>query len=139
MKRVLSLDIVNTITHQIVQIALSDGKPPISIAVYDNHGFLMFFSKMDGAPLRSIELAKNKAYTAARMGTTTEAFDKRLFEEQLNINYFCDSCLTAMPGGTPIVLINELIGAVGISGRHPKDDQELADKAVSFIIQEILE
>ncbi|BAE86532.1 hypothetical protein DSY4743 [Desulfitobacterium hafniense Y51] len=137
LKQVLSMDSINILTSRIVEMALSDGKPPVSMAVCDNHGFLMYFLRMDGAPIRSIELAKNKAYTASRMGTTTEAFHKRLSEEQLNINYFCDSCLTAMPGGTPVVLNNGLIGAVGISGRCPKDDQELADKAVTLILQKL--
>ena len=39
---------------------------PMNIAVVDAGGNLVAFARMDGAWLGSIDIAKNKAYTAAR-------------------------------------------------------------------------
>ena len=46
---------------------------------------------------------------------------------------------TAIPGGTPIIVNHCLIGAVGISGRRPEDDQQFADDVAAIIIQEVLQ
>ena len=43
------------------------------IAVADAHGELVALLRLDGAPLSSIGVASNKAYTAARMQLTTRA------------------------------------------------------------------
>ncbi len=106
----------------------SDHGRPISVAMCDSHGFLMAFSRSDGAPIRTIQIALSKAYTAIRMDSSTDAFLARLRSEGLEISNFCDPLLTAMPGGA--LLKNEhgkILGSVGISGLAPKDDQGIAN------------
>lgn len=132
-------DLIYRSIQKLLSITQRDGLPPVSIAITDKEGFLLFFTRMDGAPLRSLKLAQCKAYTSSRMGTTTEAFLLRLNNEQLDIGFFCDQELTALPGGTPVIIDNCIIGAIGISGRKPQDDQKLADKAVSLILNEMTE
>jgi uncharacterized protein GlcG (DUF336 family) len=83
---------------------------------------------MDDAPVRSIALAKQKAYTAARMGVSTAAFFARLESEDIPIGYFCDPLLTALPGGALLMdAAGRVIGAIGVSGLTPAQDQEIAD------------
>jgi glc operon protein GlcG len=53
------------IVDAIVEKALQLQKAAV-IAVADTHGELIAFARMDGAPLSSILVATNKAYTAAR-------------------------------------------------------------------------
>ena len=101
---------------------------PISIAICDADGFLTAFSRMDGAPVRTIQIALGKAYTAIRMGTSTEAFLARLRAEELEISNFCDPLLTALPGGALLKNPDGMVlASVGISGLSPKDDQSFAD------------
>ena len=45
-----------------------------NVAILDDGGNLKAFSRMDGAPILSIEMAQNKAYTALFGGTTTTMF-----------------------------------------------------------------
>ena len=103
-------------------------------SVCDQHGFLVSFWRMDGAPVRSIQLAQQKAYTCARIGSSTDAFLARLRREDIPISYFCDPLLTALPGGA--VLRDEqggLIGAIGVSGLAPAEDQLIADRLASIM------
>lgn len=101
---------------------------PISIAICDAYGFLTAFVRMDGAPIRTIQIALSKAYTASRMGSSTDAFLARLRNEDLEISNFCDPLLTALPGGTLLKDSDgKILGSVGVSGLAPKEDQCVAE------------
>src|ERR1035437_7144637 len=47
---------------------------PFVIAVVDDSGVLKAFSRMDGAALLSVQIAQDKAYTAAGFGLSTDAW-----------------------------------------------------------------
>jgi glc operon protein GlcG len=116
---------------RLVAAAMTEAKAaygrPICIAVCDRFGFLSSFAAMDDAPVRSIELSQGKAYTSARMGVDTDAFLARLHAENIPAGYFCDSRLTGLPGGSVLKDAGGgVIGAVGISGLRPEEDQALA-------------
>src|SRR3954453_13224218 len=49
------------------------GKPFV-IAVVDDGGVLKAFSRMDGAPLLSVQVAQDKAYTAVGFGLPTHGW-----------------------------------------------------------------
>lgn len=124
--------------QHIVERLVSEAKEkfgkPICAAVCDSHGFLIAFARADGGPVRSIALSQQKAYTCARIGTSTAAFLERLRRENIEIGYFCDPLLTALPGGA---LLHDAegraIGAVGVSGLAPHEDQQLADSGSALI------
>ncbi|TLU71495.1 GlcG/HbpS family heme-binding protein [Lichenicoccus roseus] len=104
---------------------------PICIAVCDERGLLLGFVRMDGAPVRSVEIAQNKAYSAARLGVTTAAFHERMLRENMPASYFGDPRLTGMPGGSVVLSADgRVVGGVGISGLAPSQDQEIADLMV---------
>src|ERR687885_1990143 len=44
------------------------------IAILDESGVLKAFSRMDGAPLLSVQVAQDKAYTAAGFGLSTDGW-----------------------------------------------------------------
>jgi glc operon protein GlcG len=119
--------------HCVAQARERFGKP-VCAAVCDAQGFLIGFARADGAPVRSIALSQQKAYTSARIGSTTMAFLERLRREDIPIGYFCDALLTALPGGALIEDgTGRVIGAVGISGLTPAEDQLLADAGTGFV------
>jgi len=101
---------------------------PVCVAVCDATGLLLAFARMDGAPLRSVAIAQGKAYSAARMGATTQAVLERLHRERIEIGYFCDPQLTALPGGSPLKGPDgTLRGAIGVSGLAAAEDQQVTD------------
>ena len=121
------------LNHCVAQAKERFGKP-VCVAVCDMHGFLIAFARADGAPARSIALSQQKAYTSTRMSSTTTAFLERLRREDIAIGYFCDALLTALPGGALLEDgTRRVIGAIGISGLAPAEDQLLADAGTHFI------
>ncbi len=98
------------------------------VAVVDTHGELIALARMDGAPLSSLKLAMNKAYTAARAARTTEELGRkhRHPETGFDIAYFGDDRFVGFGGGVPVWLDGRVAGAVGISGLVEEDDIHLA-------------
>jgi uncharacterized protein GlcG (DUF336 family) len=113
--------------------AMADFGRPMCVAVCDRYGFLIAFTSMDDAPVRSIQLSQGKAYSAARMGVDTDAFLDRLHKNNIPASYFCDDKLTGLPGGCVIRNgAGVVTGAVGISGLAPEEDMEIARTLVAL-------
>lgn len=121
------------VCEQVARIAGQDGKPPVCFAVVDWSGTLRYFYRMDGAPARLVSIVIGKAYTAARMETSTQAFQTRLAREGLTLADFCDIGLTTLPGGIPLRTSEGVFGAVGVSGRTLEDDHALAESFVRVV------
>jgi glc operon protein GlcG len=114
--------------------AAADYGKPISAAVCDEYGFLVAFGKMDDAPVRGIAISQGKAYTAARMQVNTDAFLQRLHRENIPAIAFCDEKLTGMAGGSVIKnAAGKIIGAAGVSGLKPEEDQVIANMMAALI------
>lgn len=132
----LDLNRAQHLVEHLVNDAKSRFGKPVCIAVCDTYGFLIAFGRADGAPVRSIAISQQKAYTCARIGSTTAAFHQRLQREAMPIGYFCDPLLTAMAGGA---LLHDregrAIGAVGVSGLAPDQDQQIADSGSAALAQ----
>ena len=101
------------------------------IVVADAHGELLALARMDGAPLSSIAIATNKAWTAARerkpsedIGTAARDRDKGF-----DIGYFGDPKFTGWGGGVPVWKDGKVVGAVAVSGLPQEEDIELASGA----------
>lgn len=108
--------------------ARQEFRKPVCVSVCDAQGFLLAFVRMEGAPVRSIQISQGKAYSAARMGVSTQAVLARLKNEGIEIGYFCDPLLTALPGGTPLKdAAGKLVGAIGVSGLTSAEDQLVTD------------
>jgi glc operon protein GlcG len=108
--------------------ATQNFKKPVCVSVCDATGLLLAFVRMDGAPVRSVAIAQGKAYSAARMGVTTQAVLERLHRENIEIGYFCDPLLTALPGGSPLKDKGGVLrGAIGVSGLTSAEDQQVTD------------
>jgi glc operon protein GlcG len=109
-----------------VEKAKSDYKRPICVSICDQNGFLLAFFRQEGAPIRSIQISQRKAFTAVRMGVSTEAFLERIRKDNLEARWFGDD-LIALPGGN--VLKNGW--GIGISGLAAHEDQAIADHVAS--------
>ncbi|MGO9544273.1 MAG: GlcG/HbpS family heme-binding protein, partial [Rhodomicrobium sp.] len=84
----LTLSQANEFIRIAMEKAAAGYKRPICVALCDPAGFLIAFQRMEGAPLRSIAIAQGKAYSAARMGVSTDALLARLERENIPASYF---------------------------------------------------
>lgn len=103
------------------------------IAVADAHGELLAFLRMDGAPLSSIIVACNKAYTAARLRRTTREQGARVAARGIEMSYYGDPRLTGFGGGVPVVVDGATLGAIGVSALSDDEDEALAGIGVAVI------
>jgi len=125
---IVSLESAQKIVAEALKKASADYKRPICVSVVDKNGFLVAFARMDGTPLRSIEISRRKAFTAVRMLMPTDQFLKLLTEKNLQASYFGDDTLTALPGGNPLKdASGNVLGGVGVSGLAPSEDQAITE------------
>jgi glc operon protein GlcG len=105
------------------------------IVVADPHGELIALARMDGAPLQSITIAMNKAYTAARAQKPTKEIGDRVRhpEDGHDIAYFGDARFVGWGGGLPVKRNGVTIGSVAVSGLPQAEDMELAAAGVAAI------
>jgi glc operon protein GlcG len=106
-----------------------------AVAIADSHGDLIYFARMDGAPVSSIKIAINKAWTAARERKPTKEIGEKVRhpEKGHDISYYSDPKYVGWGGGLPIWKNGEVIGAVGVSGLSSIEDIALATLGVESI------
>jgi uncharacterized protein GlcG (DUF336 family) len=125
---VLTLDVARQLLDRTIARASQDFDRPVCVAVCDRFGFLIAFSRMEGAPVRSILISQQKAYSATRMGMSTDAFLARIKREGLEIGYFCDPLLTALPGGSVLKDgAGAVVGGIGVSGLTSAEDHSITE------------
>jgi glc operon protein GlcG len=115
---------------------LKRGKAGV-IAVADAHGELIALLRVDGAPLPSIQIATNKAYTAARERRASRDIGQKSRdpEQGFDIAYYGDPKILGWGGGLPVVLEGAVVGAVGVSGLPEAEDIELAQLGVEALLK----
>jgi len=106
-----------------------------AIAVADAHGDLIYFVRMDGAPVSSIHIAMNKAWTAARERKSTKEIGDKVKhpEKGHDIAYYGDPKYVGWGGGLPISKNGEVVGAIAVSGLSSNEDIALATLGVDLI------
>src|ERR1700685_4511692 len=105
-----------------------------NVAILDDRGNLKAFSRVDGAPLRSIEMAQNKAYTALFGVSTQEFFDFIKGDASLLAGIPTLSRVAAWGGGFPIKVDGEIVGGIGVSGAPTvQNDVDCARAALALV------
>lgn len=106
------------------------------IAVADAQGELISLLRLDGAPLASIQIAANKAWTAARERKPSRELGQaaRDPKDGFDIAYFGDSRYIGWGGGVPVFMDGKVVGAVAVSGLDEFEDMELAALGNSAIL-----
>ena len=113
----------------------SQMKKAAAIAVADSHGDLIYFVRMDDAPVSSIRIAMNKAWTAARERKSTKEIGEKVkhSEKGHDIAYYGDPQYVGWGGGLPIWKNGEVVGAIAVSGLSSAEDIALATLGVESI------
>ena len=108
---------------------------PMCIAVADPGGNLKAFSRMDGAALLSTQIAQDKAYTAVGFGMPTHGWHDFIKDDAplaagapTGINR-----LVIFGGGYPITVDGTVVGAIGVSGGHYTQDQQVAEAGLTAL------
>lgn len=105
----------------------------VSIAVVDDGGHLLGFTRMDGAGALAAMACVGKAQTAALSRKPS-----RIFEEMVAAGRTAAVCLPLilLEGGEPLILDGTCVGAVGVSGVKSADDARIARAGAAAISAE---
>ncbi len=110
-----------------------------SIAIVDDHGWLVALHRMDGAPIPTAEIARDKACTAAtfrRPSAEVSQFgDPKVPGYGFNVQNWNER-LTTIPGGLPIWKDGHVIGAIGVCGKTPREDVPFCQNVLKEIFGE---
>ena len=105
------------------------------IAVVDESGVLKALLRMDRAPLLSIQVAQDKAYTAAGFGLPTDQWHEFIKNDPPLAAGAASGIdrLVIFGGGYPIKVADRLVGGIGVSGGHYSQDMEVARAGLAVV------
>ena len=105
-----------------------------NVTILDDGGNLKAFSRMDGAPIPTIEMAQNKAYTAVLGVSTQDFFNFIKGDPSLLAGVPTLARVAAWGGGLPIKVDGEIVGAIGVSGAPTvQNDVDCAKAALALV------
>ena len=116
----------------IVSEVAKRGKAAV-VAVADSRGELIALARMDGAPCSSINVASNKAFTAARAGKPSFDVGAKMHAEQADIAYYGDPLYVGWGGGVPVKVDGKVVGSVAVSGLPQEEDMEVVQLGIAAI------
>ena len=130
-KFVLTADDVKKIAVAAEAEALAN-KWPVTIAIVDYGGHLLWLQRLDGCAAISSHIAPSKAKTAA-MGRR----ETKIYEDIINNGR--TAFVTApyidgmLEGGVPVIVEGQVIGAVGVSGVKSEQDAQVAKAGIAAL------
>lgn len=126
----LTLTDVNTVLDRAEEEAKANGWL-VTICVVDDGGHTLGLRRLDGAAPSSSAIAESKARTAALFRTNTGALEDRIASGRVAMVALQNA--VPLRGGVPIVWEGGVVGAIGISGVLPEQDEKIAVAAVSSL------
>jgi glc operon protein GlcG len=122
-KQVLTLELAKRVADAAEAEAKKRGARVV-IAVVDDGGHLILLQRLDDTQVASVEVGIGKARTAAIFRRPS-----RVFEDQVKSGRVATLGLpgaTPLQGGIPIEVNGKVIGAIGVSGETPQEDEDIA-------------
>jgi glc operon protein GlcG len=110
----------------------------VTVAIVDAGGHMLVLERMDGGRFHTVHSSTTKAVTASsnKRPTTTKGAQGQeldtLHAIGLSLAAGADRW-TAMEGGFPIIIDNECLGGIGVSGGDWKQDEDIAKAAVTAV------
>lgn len=129
-KEVLTLRAARTVADAAEAEAVRRGATVV-IAVVDDAGHLLVLHRLDDTQVASVEVGIAKARTAAIFRRPS-----KVFEDQVKAGRISALALpgaAALQGGLPIVHRGRVIGAIGVSGNTPQEDEDIAKVGASVL------
>jgi len=122
-KKVLTLEAAKKIATAAEAEAKKRGATVV-IVVVDDGGHLLLLERLDDTQVASVEVGIGKARTAAIFRRPSKVFEDQVHDGRI--------AALALPGatplqvGVPIVHEGKVIGAIGVSGNTPQEDEDIA-------------
>ncbi len=107
----------------------------VTVVVVDESGVVKSMTRMDGAPLVSVQTGINKAYAAAAIGMPPDDFYSAIETDGAAVASFATRPgLALIAGGLPVLVDGQVAGGVGVAGAMTgAEDRSIAEAAVAAV------
>jgi glc operon protein GlcG len=122
-KKVLTLEAADRIAAA-AEIEAKKRNATVVIVVVDDGGYPLVLKRLNDTQVASVDVGIGKARTAAIFRRPS-----REFEEQIKNGRVASLVLpgaTPLQGGVPLIADGKVVGAIGVSGNTPQEDEEIA-------------
>ena len=122
-KKVLTLEAADKIAAA-AEAEAKKRNATVVIVVVDDGGYPLVLKRLDDTQVASVEVGIGKARTAAIFRRPS-----REFEEQIKNGRVASLVLpgaTPLQGGVPLIANGKVVGAIGVSGNTPQEDEDIA-------------
>ena len=122
-KEVLTLDVAKKIAAA-AEVEAKKRGATVVIAVVDDGGYLLVLERLDDTQVASVDVGIAKARTAAIFRRPS-----KVFEDQVKNGRVAALALpgaVALQGGVPVIIDGRVVGAIGVSGNSPQEDEDIA-------------
>ena len=122
---------------KMIRVAIEQAKKMsklCSVAIVDDSGFLVAIHRMDRTPIPTVDIARDKAWTAATFRMPTPDIVKFGGGSNPGFGFSTQNWndrLTIIPGGLPIKDGSNVIGGIGVSGGTPEEDVAICQAALT--------
>jgi len=96
----------------------------VVIAVVDESGSLLLLERLDDTQVASVNVGIDKARTAAIYRRPSKVFEDQV--KNGRVSALALNGAVALQGGVPILANGKVIGAIGVSGETPAQDEDIA-------------
>lgn len=95
----------------------------VTIAIVDEAGYLLNLVRLDGTGPMTAEVALGKARTAALTRRPSQFWEERVKERPSFLKF---PEILPITGGVPVMVGNDCVGAIGVSGVQSHQDEQIA-------------
>lgn len=96
----------------------------VVIAVVDEGGSLLLLERLDDTQVASVNVGIDKARTAAIYRRPSKVFEDQV--KNGRVSALALHGAVALQGGVPVIVGGKVIGAIGVSGETPGQDEDIA-------------
>ena len=122
-KRVLTLEAAKAVASA-AEAEAARRKATVVVAVVDDGGHVVYLSRLNDTQVASVEVGIGKARTAAVFRRPSKVFEDQIREGRIAALALPGA--TPLQGGVPLVLDGAVVGAIGVSGNTPQEDEDIA-------------
>jgi uncharacterized protein GlcG (DUF336 family) len=101
-------------------------KWPVVITIVDSGGNVVMLQRLDNAQFGSVEVARQKAWSAAAFRRPTKVFQDAVAGGGANLRILRLEGASPLEGGIPLAVDGRVIGAIGVSGVTSEQDAQIA-------------
>jgi uncharacterized protein GlcG (DUF336 family) len=106
---------------------------PVAIAIVDTAGNLVLYQRADNTQTASVQVAQDKAISAAIYRRTTKVMQDAVAGGGAGVRFMNLTRASVVEGGVPLTVDGKILGAIGVSGVTSDQDGQVAAAGVNAL------